>query len=172
LGGYGIIRFLVPLFHLFIYSNSAYLDVIAFFGCMYATLSALVQVDLKKIVAYSSIAHMSFSILGFFSQVVLGYYGALLYMFGHGFISAALFFVVGTFYFRWGTRLLKYYSGLSVFPGLSFFFLFFSFANVGFPGTVNFISESLIFISLIYQSKLFFFFMLGIMFVGSLTYSL
>lgn len=115
---------------------------------------------------------MSFSILGFFSQVVLGYYGALLYMFGHGFISAALFFVVGTFYFRWGTRLLKYYSGLSVFPGLSFFFLFFSFANVGFPGTVNFISESLIFISLIYQSKLFFFFMLGIMFVGSLTYSL
>lgn len=115
---------------------------------------------------------MSFSVFGFFSQTLAGFSGALLYVFGHGFISAGLFFLVGMIYNRWGSRLLKYYSGLSLFPYLSFFLLFFSFANIGFPGTVNFISESLIFISLIEQSKILVFLMMSVMFVGSLVYSI
>lgn len=172
LGAYGIVRFLIPFFPAVVYLFNSYLDVIAFFGCTYGTLAALIQVDLKKIIAYSSIAHMSFSVLGFFSQTAVGCSGALLYIFGHGFISSALFFLVGMTYTRWGTRLLKYYSGLSIFSYLSFFFLFFSFANLGFPGTVNFVSESLIFVGLVEQSKILFFFLLIVMFVGSLSYSI
>ena len=171
-GSYGIVRFLLPLFPAVIYFFNSYIDVLAFFGCTYGTVVAIAQVDLKKIIAYSSIAHMSFSVFGFFSQTLAGFSGALLYVFGHGFISAGLFFLVGMIYNRWGSRLLKYYSGLSLFPYLSFFLLFFSFANIGFPGTVNFISESLIFISLIEQSKILVFLMMSVMFVGSLVYSI
>jgi len=148
---------------------------IGFAGLMsaaYATIMTLVQVDLKRIIAYSSVAHLSFAIAGIFTSTETGVFAAYYYNIGHGFVSAALFFLAGMLYKRYGTRLLKYYSGLAGLPRLSAALLFFSFANIGFPGTVNFIAELLLITSFVSINSLMAIFLIFIIFFGSLVFSL
>jgi uncharacterized delta-60 repeat protein len=113
---------------------------------IYTSLTTLRQVDLKKIIAYSSVAHMAFVTIGIFTFNLYGIEGSLIIMLSHGFISSALFLCIGVLYDRHHSRLIKYYSGLTqVMPLYSFFFVFFSMANLGFPGTSSFAGEFLTF---------------------------
>jgi proton-translocating NADH-quinone oxidoreductase chain M len=172
LGGYGLLRFVLPFFpHLNVYYSTA-VAAVCITSVLYATLVAMVQVDLKKVIAYSSIAHMNFAVLGLFTSTLTGFSGGMYLFIGHGFTSAALFFLSGSLYTRFNTRLLKYYAGLGPYlPNLSFYFLFFSFANIGFPGTVNFVAEVLIYQGLINDGNYTVTFILGFSYVCSIMYS-
>nr|QNR39866.1 NADH dehydrogenase subunit 4 [Cyanidiococcus yangmingshanensis]UNJ18948.1 NADH dehydrogenase subunit 4 [Cyanidioschyzonaceae sp. 2 FvB-2021] len=155
LGGYGFLRFSLPLFP---YASLYYAPVIyilSILAIIYASLTTLRQIDLKKIVAYSSIAHIGYVILGIFSFNMEGIEGSILLILGHGFVSSALFLCVGILYDRYHTRILKYYSGLVIFmPIFSTLLFFFILANLGFPGTSNFIGEFLILVGLSQSSAL------------------
>jgi NADH-quinone oxidoreductase subunit M len=149
LGGYGFYRYLLPLFP---YATTFYLPFVYTLGIcsiLYASLTTIRQIDLKRIIAYSSIAHMNMCILGIFSNNWQGIDGATFLMIGHGVISTALFFLVGVIYERYHTRLLRYYGGLiTVMPLFGSFFLLFILGNIGFPGTSNFVGEILILIGI------------------------
>jgi len=149
LGGYGFIRFTIPLFP---YANDYFFPLITMLsitGILNASLAAMRQVDIKRIIAYSSIGHMNLIVLGIFSQNECSQIGSVYLMIGHGIVSAALFFCVGVLYDRYHTRLIHYYGGLAqTMPKFTFFFLVFSFANMGFPGTINFIGEFLILVGI------------------------
>jgi NADH:ubiquinone oxidoreductase subunit 4 (subunit M) len=153
LGGYGFLRFLIPVFP---YATHFYLPLVytlSVLGIIYASLTTIRQVDLKKIIAYSSVAHMNLCVLGIFSLNIQGLEGSVVLMIGHGIVSGALFLLVGVLYDRHHSRLIRYYSGLTqVMPLFSSFFLFFSLANIGLPGTSNFIGELLIFVGLFKKS--------------------
>ena len=153
LGGYGFLRFLIPVFP---YATHFYLPLVftlAVVGIIYASLTTIRQVDLKKIIAYSSVAHMNLCVLGLFSLNIQGLEGGVVLMIGHGIVSGALFLLVGVLYDRHHSRLLRYYSGLTqVMPLFSSFFLFFSLANIGLPGTSNFVGEILVFVGLFKKS--------------------
>jgi len=144
LGSYGFLRFslcLFPCASLYFAPLVFVLSVIAIFHASFITLR---QIDLKKIIAYSSIAHMAFVTLGIFSSNIYGIEGSLIIMISHGFVSSALFLSIGVLYERHHTRLIKYYSGLSqVMPMFSVLFCFFSLANLGFPGFSSFLGEFL-----------------------------
>lgn len=117
-----------------------------FLGSFYA----LQTTDLKKVIAYSSIVHMNFSIFGFFSNDLLGLSGTSFLMFSHAFVSSALFLLIGILYKRYHTRSIYYYKGLVLtMPLFSFFFFFFSLANISLPLTSSFIAELFIIISTI-----------------------
>jgi proton-translocating NADH-quinone oxidoreductase chain M len=150
MGTYGLIRFLIPLtLDATIYFKPV-VYILAIISIFYASLAAIRQVDIKKIIAYSSIAHMNFCVIGIFSLTYFGLIGSFFLMLGHGLISTALFFLVGVLYDRYHTRLLKYYGGLvTKMPLFAFFFFFFNLANMSFPGTVNFIGEFLILLSIL-----------------------
>jgi len=125
--------------------------ILALSGVIYASFITIRQIDVKRIIAYSSIAHMNMFILGIFSLNVFGVFGGIFLLIGHGLISGSLFFCIGILYDRYHTRILFYYGGLAtMMPLFSFFFLFFCFSNVGFPGTFNFISEFLILKGLVF----------------------
>jgi len=173
IGAYGIIRFLVPL-HSLINQEWVFVLLVLFSltGALYATLMSFAQVDLKRIVAYSSVAHLSFAVAGIFTTTKYGVLGGYYYNLGHGFVSAALFFLVGMLYKRHGTRLLKYYSGLALLPYFSAFLLFFSFANIGFPGTINFVSEFFIISSFVLVGSTGLLVLASIVFFGSLVFSI
>jgi NADH-quinone oxidoreductase subunit M len=145
LGGFGFIRYSIGLF----YEASSYyaplVYVISCFGVVYDSLTTLQQVDLKKIIAYSSVGHMGIVTIGIFSLNVPGLMGSLLLMISHGIVSGALFICVGLLYDRYHTRAIKYYSGLMhVMPLFSVCFIVFSMGNIGLPGTSSFIGEFLI----------------------------
>lgn len=149
LGGYGFLRFTIPLFPIgnFYFSSCVY--ILGVLSVVYASLSTIRQNDLKRIIAYSSIAHMNLIVLGLFSNSQQGLEGAVYLMVGHGFVSSVLFFCVGILYDRYHTRSLTYYSGLvQVMPVFAVFFFISTLANMSFPGTSNFIGELLIFIGL------------------------
>jgi len=111
----------------------------------YTALIALSQFDLKKIIAYSSVSHMSLTLLGIFSGNFYGILGSLLLAVGHTFVSAALFLLVGSIYDRYHTRIIDYYSGLSnILPAYSTVFFIFLISNFGFPISLNFVGEFLI----------------------------
>ena len=117
---------------------------------IYASLTTIRQVDLKRIIAYSSVAHMNVVLLGLFTCNINGLQGAMFLMLAHGIVSSALFFMIGNLYKRHGTRLLNYYGGLSSRMPLFCCYLFiFCLANIGTPGTCNFIGELIIFLSLV-----------------------
>ena len=102
------------------------------------------QLDVKRIIAYSSIAHMNLAVLGMFSYTYIGIQGSVVLMLAHGFVSGALFILIGVIYVRFASRLVHHYGGLTqVMPLFAVFFLFFSIANMGFPGTYNFVGELL-----------------------------
>lgn len=145
LGTYGVLRFLIPLFPVASLYFSPLVFLFSLLGVCYASLSTLAQVDLKKIVAYSSVAHMSFVVLGLFGLNINAVSGSIFLMLSHGFVSGGLFFLVGFVYERYKTRLLPYYGGLVLLmPIFSFFFLAFSLSNMALPGTSSFIGEFLI----------------------------
>ncbi|OYZ89576.1 MAG: NADH-quinone oxidoreductase subunit M, partial [Xanthobacter sp. 17-67-6] len=144
MGGYGFIRFSLPMFpeasHLFaplVYT----LSVIAI---IYTSLVALVQEDIKKLIAYSSIAHMGFVTMGIFAMNEQGLQGAMFLMISHGFVSAALFLCVGVIYDRMHTREIAAYGGLvNRMPKYAVALMVFTMANVGLPGTSGFVGEFL-----------------------------
>jgi len=172
LGGFGFLRFSLPLFPLASLYFSPLIFILSLIAIIYGSLTTLRQIDLKKIIAYSSISHMGFVTLGIFSLTLNGIEGSILLMLSHGLISSAMFFCIGILYDRYGTRILKYFSGLvQVMPLFVIFFMFFSFANISFPGTSSFIGELLILSGLVKLSiNLVFFSLIGV--VLSATYAI
>lgn len=155
LGGYGFIRILIPCFTFSNYYFSPVIYVCCLISVIHASFTAIRQLDLKRIVAYSSIAHMNFGILGLFSLTVEGIQGCLFLMIAHGIVSAALFFSIGVLYDKYHSRNLYYYGGLvQVMPLFSIYFIIFCFANIGIPGSCNFIGELLIMLGLINKNFL------------------
>jgi NADH-quinone oxidoreductase subunit M len=146
LGGYGFLKFLLPVFS---EATHYYLPVVYTLSCvsiLYASLATLRQLDLKRIIAYSSIAHMNLGVLGIFSCNIQGIQGSLFLMIAHGIVSSAMFFMVGVLYDKYHTRLIDYYGGLvQAMPIFSIYMLIFCLANIGLPGTCNFIGELLVF---------------------------
>lgn len=124
---------------------------LALVGIIYASCSTVVQIDMKKLVAYSSVAHMNFAVLGMFSFNFYGLVGSISLMLSHGLVSSGLFICVGALYDRYKTRLFLYYGGLVRYmPLFSVFFFTLVLANMSFPGTFSFIGEVLIFFGLIF----------------------
>ena len=144
LGGYGFIRFSLPMFP----DGSAmfipFMFVLSGVAVIYTSLVALAQSDMKKLIAYSSVAHMAFVTFGLFAMNRQGIEGAMMVMLGHGLVSGALFLVVGVIYDRLHTREIARFGGLSDnMPGYALLFMVFTMASVGLPGTSNFIGEFL-----------------------------
>lgn len=149
LGTYGIIRFIIPIFPNAMLYFVPFIFTFCIIAIIYSSLTTIRQIDLKKIIAYSSVAHMNFALLGFFFNNNQGLEGSLYLMIGHGFISSALFLTIGILYDRYHTRNILYYGGIVQFmPIFSLFFFLFTLGNVGFPSTVNFVGEFLILIGL------------------------
>lgn len=145
LGTYGFLRFSIPLFPYATIYFTPFIYTLSIIAIIYTSLTTLRQVDLKKIIAYSSVAHMNFVTIGLFSLNSQGIEGSILLMISHGFVSPALFLLVGVLYDRHKTRLLRYYSGCGrTMPLFALFFLFFTMANISLPGTSSFIGEFLI----------------------------
>jgi len=146
MGGYGFIRFSIPLFPYASLYFTPLIYTVATISIIYTSLTAIRQTDLKRIIAYASIAHMNLIMLGIFSLNIQGIEGSLIQMISHGVVSSALFLCVGVVYDRFHTRLLKYYGGMvSGMPVFIPIFLLFTFANAALPGTCNFVGEFLLF---------------------------
>jgi proton-translocating NADH-quinone oxidoreductase chain M len=149
LGGYGFLRFSLTFLNEGSMHYAPLVSACALLGVLYGSLSTLRQIDLKRIIAYSSVAHMNLVVLGLFSYNQQGIEGAIYLMVGHGVVSAALFLCVGVLYDRYHTRLLRYYGGLvTVMPLFSVSFFALTLANMSFPGTSNFLGELLIFVGI------------------------
>lgn len=145
MGGYGFLRFSIPMFPDASIYFTPLVYTLSVIAVIYTSLTTLRQVDMKRIIAYSSVAHMGFVTIGMFSLNIQGVEGSMLLMLSHGIVSSALFLCVGVVYDRHKTRIIKYYSGLTVkMPLFSIIFLFFILANMGFPGTSSFVSEFLV----------------------------
>jgi proton-translocating NADH-quinone oxidoreductase chain M len=145
LGSYGFLRFSLPLFP---YASVYFTPLIYAFACIaviYTSLTAIRQTDLKRIIAYASVAHMNLVLIGMFVYNLQGLEGSILQQLSHGLVSGALFLCVGVVYDRHHTRLVKYYSGLAhTMPIYIAIFMFFSMANIALPGTSSFVGEFLI----------------------------
>lgn len=142
LGGYGLLRFSLPLFPDASLTFAPLVFVLSVIAIIYTSLVAYRQQDMKKLIAYSSVAHMGFVTMGIFAMNVQGIQGAIFQMLSHGLISGALFFCVGVIYDRMHTRDINFYGGIVKYmPVYAVFFLFFTMANVGLPGTSGFIGE-------------------------------
>jgi NADH-quinone oxidoreductase subunit M len=147
ISGYGFIRFSLGLFPVASHYFANFIFVLSIIGIIYASLVALMQTDMKKLIAYSSVAHMGYVTIGIFSFTKQGMDGAIFQMISHGVISASLFLCVGVLYDRVHSRLIKDYSGLvNSMPRFAFMFVAASLANVGLPGTSGFIGEFLVLI--------------------------
>lgn len=145
LGTYGLIRFSLPLFPEASFYFAPLVYALAAIGVIYTSFTAIRQTDFKRIIAYTSVAHMNLVVLGIFSFNVIGLEGAILQSLSHGFVASALFLIIGVVYDRHHTRMVKYYGGLvHTMPLYVFIFLFFTMANIGLPGTSSFIGEFLI----------------------------
>ena len=155
LGTYGFLRFSIPLFPYATLYFTPLIYTMSVIAIIYTSLTTLRQIDLKKIIAYSSVAHMNFVTLGLFSLNTQGIEGSILLMISHGLVSPALFLCVGVLYDRHKTRLVRYYSGCGrTMPLFALLFVFFTMANISLPGTSSFIGEFLVFIGA-YQSNTF-----------------
>jgi len=153
MGGYGFLRFSVPMFPIGAEVMAPMVLWMSAIAIVYASLVALVQEDMKKLVAYSSVAHMGFVTMGIFALNKQGLDGAIFQMLSHGFISGALFLAVGVVYDRMHTREIDAYGGLvNRMPIYAAVFLFFTMANVGLPGTSGFVGEFLTFMA-VYQAN-------------------
>lgn len=145
LGTYGFIRFSLPLFPQASFFFAPLVYTISAVGIVYTSFTAIRQTDFKRIIAYTSIAHMNLVMLGIFSFNNVGIEGAIFQSLSHGFVASALFLIIGVVYDRYRTRLVQYYGGLaSTMPVYIFIFLFFTMANIGLPGTSSFVGEFLI----------------------------
>ena len=145
LGTYGILRFLLPAFPVGCAFLAPLIFMASYLGILYGSFATLRHLDLKKIVAYSSVAHMNFVMLGLFSMTFQGIEGAFLIMLSHGLVSSALFICVGFLYERYKSRILLYYGGLmQLMPIYTSCLFFFVLSNLSFPSTSSFIGEFLI----------------------------
>jgi NADH-quinone oxidoreductase subunit M len=144
MGGYGFLRFSLPMFPLASQEFAPLVFALSVVAIIYTSLVALAQEDMKKLIAYSSVAHMGFVTMGIFSFTVQGVDGAIFQMLSHGLVSAALFLSVGVVYDRMHTRRIDAYGGLvNRMPLYALVFMVFTLANVGLPGTSGFIGEFL-----------------------------
>ena len=145
LGGYGIIRYLIPLLP----NGSIYFTPLVYtigvLGIIYSSLACIRQIDIKRIIAYSSIAHMNLSMIGLFTNEVEGIMGGVYMMLSHGIVSGSLFGIVGMIYERYKTRVLRYYRGLTIMmPILGTVFMMLTLANIAIPGTSSYVGELLV----------------------------
>jgi NADH-quinone oxidoreductase subunit M len=144
LGGYGFLRFSLPMFPQASVDFAPLIYVLSVVAIVYTSLVALMQEDVKKLIAYSSVAHMGFVTMGLFAVTAQGVAGGIFQMISHGIVSAALFLCVGVIYDRMHTRQIAAYGGLvNRMPIYAFAFMIFTMANVGLPGTSGFIGEFL-----------------------------
>jgi len=145
LGVYGFLRFSLTLFPEASLFFSPLVYLLSIVGVIYASMSAIRQTDLKRIIAYSSIAHMNLVTLGIFSFNIIGFEGAIIQSISHGFVSGGMFLLVGILYDRYHSRFLYYYGGLvHMMPIYSILFLVFTLANIALPGTSSFVGEFLL----------------------------
>jgi len=156
LGVYGLIRYGLPLFP---YGQEYFkhtISALTLCSFLYTNIAAIRQVDIKKIVAYSSVAHMNLVVLGILCISIESLDGAIFQMIAHGLVSGALFFCIGILYERFSTRLVWYVSGVAFYlPLFSFYFFIFNLGNISFPGSSNFIGEILLYIG-IFKDNFFF----------------
>ncbi|HEX7854089.1 MAG TPA: NADH-quinone oxidoreductase subunit M [Sphingobium sp.] len=144
MGGYGFIRFSLPMFPEASAQLAWLIWGLSMVAVVYTSLVALVQQDMKKLIAYSSVAHMAIVTIGLFAFNQQGLEGSMMVMLGHGLVSGALFLCVGVIYDRLHTREISRYGGLAEnMPKYALFFLLFTMASVGLPGTSNFVGELL-----------------------------
>lgn len=144
LGGYGFIRFSLPMFPEASHFFAPLVFALSVIAIVYTSLVALVQEDMKKLIAYSSVAHMGFVTMGLFTMTVQGIQGGIFLMISHGLVSGALFLCVGVVYDRLHTREIAAYGGLvERMPKYALVFLVFTMANIGLPGTSGFVGEFL-----------------------------
>jgi NADH-quinone oxidoreductase subunit M len=144
MGGYGFLRFSLPMFPVGSDVMAPLVLWMSAIAIVYTSLVALAQTDMKKLIAYSSVAHMGFVTMGIFAANQQGVDGAIFQMISHGFISGALFLCVGVIYDRMHTREIDAYGGLvNRMPAYALVFMFFTMANVGLPGTSGFVGEFL-----------------------------
>jgi len=156
MGGYGLIRFCLPLFPDAVAAYASTIAWLAIIGILYGALVAMVQPDVKKLVAYSSVSHLGFVVLGIFSLQMAGLQGSILQMVNHGLSTGALFLLVGMLYDRRHTRLIAEYGGLwRQMPIFAVFFLVVMFASIGLPGLNGFVGEFLILLGTFEFNKLF-----------------
>lgn len=153
LGGYGFLRFSIPMFPEASVYFSPLIYTMSIVAIVYTSLTTLRQTDFKRIIAYSSVAHMNFVTLGMFSGNIQGIEGSIILMLSHGIVASALFLCIGVLYDRHHTRIIKYYSGVTqLMPIYAIIFLIFTMANISLPGTSSFVGEFLVLIG-IYQAN-------------------
>jgi NADH-quinone oxidoreductase subunit M len=155
-GGYGFLRFSLPMFPHASAEFTPFIFGLSVIAIIYTSLVALAQEDMKKLIAYSSVAHMGFVTIGTFTITVQGIEGAVVQMLSHGVVSAALFLVVGVVYDRIHSREIAAYGGLvNRMPAYAFVFMVFMLASVGLPGTSGFVGEFLVLVGLFQVSTWF-----------------
>ncbi len=142
MGGYGFLRFSLPMFPLASHDFAPLIYSLSVIAIIYTSLVALMQEDIKKLIAYSSVAHMGFVTMGIFAGTIQGVAGGVFQMISHGIVSGALFLCVGVVYDRMHTREIAAYGGLvNRMPLYALVFMVFTMANVGLPGTSGFVGE-------------------------------
>ena len=147
MAGYGFLRFSLGMFPIASEFFTPLVFVLSIIAIIYTSLIALMQEDMKKLIAYSSVAHMGFVTLGIFTFNKQGIEGSMFQMLSHGVISAALFLCVGVLYDRTGSRMIKSYGGIvNYLPNFSLIFVIFALGALGLPGTTGFIGEFLVLI--------------------------
>jgi NADH-quinone oxidoreductase subunit M len=147
MGGYGLLRFNLPLFPDGAADWTPVIITLSIIGIIYGALVALVQPDMKKLVAYSSVSHMGFVMLGIWAMTVQGVQGAIVVMLAHGISTGALFFLIGMLYERRHSRLIADFGGLAaVMPAFSTVLVVVAFSSIGVPGTNGFVGEFLVLI--------------------------
>ena len=154
LGIYAMFRFLIGSLGNILDEIIFFIFILSLFGLVYSSMVAFNQIDVKKLIAYSSIAHMNFALLGVFCGVLIGLMGSFTIMLAHGLTSSALFLGVGILYDRYKTRIIFYYGNLVYFmPIFAVLYFLLLLSNFGFPGTFNFIGEFLILCGGFYLSR-------------------
>ncbi|MEN1786072.1 MAG: NADH-quinone oxidoreductase subunit M [Bacteroidota bacterium] len=149
LGSYGFLRFSLPLFPEASVFYAPLILSLSILGVIYASFTAIRQTDLKRSIAYTSVAHMNLIVMGIFSFTLISVEGSIFQSISHGFVSSALFFLVGIVYDRYHTRAIKYYGGLVyLMPMFASLFFICSMANIALPGTSNFVGEFLILVGI------------------------
>jgi NADH:ubiquinone oxidoreductase subunit 4 (subunit M) len=149
-GGYGFLRVLLPMFPNATKYFSSVVITLCIVSIIYTSFATIRQVDIKRIIAYSSVSHMNIAIIGIMLCSPISLSGSLSIMLGHGIVSGGLFFLIGMLYDRFKTKLVFYYSGIyHCMPLFSAAFFLLVLGNISMPGTCNFIGESLVLISTI-----------------------
>ena len=181
IGGYGFLRFSLPILPDASRELATFVIVLSLIAIAYIGLIAMVQKDMKKLIAYSSISHMGFVTLGIFVAFVLvmnsgdtnmALEGAMMQMISHGFISAALFLFVGVLYYLMHTRMIRDYGGvINTMPFFGAFFVFFAMSNAGLPGTSGFVGEFMVILSS-FQASFWFAFLAAMTLILGAAYSL